>query len=323
MIGSADEGMKKIAFSLYKRLSLHHDVLHLSLKNAFAPSFWKAARNFQPQIIHYVPGPSLRSLVLTKALKSYCRPARTVVSATQPKISFMGRGMLPVLKPDLVLTQSQDFEETLVSLGYNVTFLPNGVDTERFVPISLESKRELRTRHGVAPDKFVILHVGPIKSGRGLEVLSQIQDEAKDVQVLVVGSTSMTSSKGLVNRLTESGCLVWQHYFEKIEEIYALADCYVFPTTERFASIDMPLSVMEAMSCNVPVISTRFRALGRVFEEGDGFFFSETKDELLGSIHNVRNGVTVKIRDKVLPYSWNKIVSLLEDLYGRLTLERD
>jgi len=70
--------------------------------------------------------------------------------------------------------------------------------------------------------------------------------------------------------LKKYGFRIIDEYVPNIEEIYNLADCYVFPTFKRHNCIDMPLSVMEAMACNIPVISTKFGGLPKIFKEGNG-----------------------------------------------------
>ena len=66
-----------------------------------------------------------------------------------------------------------------------------------------------------------------------------------------------------------------------IEEVYALSDCYVFPTPpmNKINSIEIPLSVLEAMACNLSVITTKFGALPKVFEEGDGLIFVDDGED--------------------------------------------
>jgi hypothetical protein len=59
-----------------------------------------------------------------------------------------------------------------------------------------------------------------------------------------------------------------------------LADVYVFPNfVDRedtiLSAIDIPLSVPGAMSCNLPVITTRFGGLDRLLEDRSGLFFVE------------------------------------------------
>ena len=81
----------------------------------------------------------------------------------------------------------------------------------------------------------------------------------------------------------------------------------------------MPLSVLESMSCNLPVITTKFGALPKVFEEGDGLFFVENEREIFMVLEKIKNtNMKVKTREKVLPYSWENIGKRLEKIYSNL-----
>ena len=132
-------------------------------------------------------------------------------------------------------------------------------------------------------------------------------------------STSTRVKQEIRDELEESRCLVWTDYFKQIEEIYALADCYIFPEVGKKASIVLPLSVLEAMACNLPVISARFGALPEVFSEGGGLIFADGEEDFLKGLGKVKNGMEVRTREKVLPYSWGEVVSKLEEIYSSLT----
>lgn len=318
-----DEGMKNVAYYLGTELEKRHEVLNLSLDGLFSRAFWRQVKDFQPHIIHYVPGPSIASLMIARALKVYCNGTRTVMSATQPRIPGLLKIFLPPLKPDLVLTQSAKIEEMLVNLGYRTEFLPNGIDIERFTPVSVDTKQKLRGKYGLSQGKFIILHIGHIRKGRNLQLLAEIQQENRDRQVLIVGSTSTPFEQDIYESLVESGCIVWRKYFEKIEEVYALSDCYVFPAFTKLGGIDLPLSVMEAMSCNLPVISTKFGALSRIFAEGGGLHFTETREEFLQRLDTIKAGTEVSTREKVLPYTWGNIALRLEQIYGEVLEDAD
>lgn len=58
------------------------------------------------------------------------------------------------------------------------------------------------------------------------------------------------------------------------------------------------MSVLEAMSCNLPVISTRFGALTRVFSEDNGLFFvgNNEFDQIIKKIKN--DNIEIKTREK-------------------------
>jgi len=141
----------------------------------------------------------------------------------------------------------------------------------------------------------------------------------KSTKLIVIGSTSTSLDKDVANRLLEQGALVWRRYLNDIQEIYNLSDCYVFPTSDRSASIEIPLSVLEAMSCNIPVVSTKFGGLPEIFDQGDGLFFADHKNEFLEAIDAVRNkDVEVRTRDKVIPYSWERVGETLSAIYREI-----
>lgn len=310
-----DEGLKNIAFYLAEGLSKHHPVVKLNIKKVFTPNFWRGFTKSSPEIIHYVPGPTIKSFIIVKVLQLRSG-AKTVMSAPQPVLPSVFRRLVPLFKPDLVLAQSSESEAMFRDLGCKTMFLPNGVNTERFTPVSSEVKGQLREKYGIESDKFVVLHVGPLTKRRNLQVLGKIQ--GVDARVIIVGSRYQRIDRQLHKYLNEGGCLVLDNYVKDIEEIYALSDCYIFPV-RKGNTILCPLSVMEAMSCNLPVISTRFDGLASLFKEGDGLIFAEKEEDVLQELPNLKNShAEIRTREKVLPYSWESIVAKLEEIYKEL-----
>ncbi len=318
--GNIDEGMRKVAFCLDKELCRRHSVLHLRLGEIASLGFWKNVCNFKPDIVHYVPGPSFWSFVITRVLGWMCG-ARAVMSAPLPVVSPISRKLIPLLKPDLILTQSRESENLYSSLNCPTRFFPNGVDTERFTPASQQEKLLLRQKYGLPKEKFYLLHIGPIQRKRGLGTLATLSGIGQ-TQAVIVGSTTLRADTNLMRRLSRQNCIIWHSYFMNIEDAYRLADCYIFPSPPNSGSgIGLPLSVMEAMACNLPVISTRFGGLPSLFNEGGGFFFADADDDFLSKVNIIRNGLDVKTREKVLPYHWQKLVCELEAIYRELYLK--
>ena len=70
-------------------------------------------------------------------------------------------------------------------------------------------------------------------------------------------------------QLQKEGIIVYDHFIESIEEIYQLSDTYVFPVVDENASIGMPLSILEARACGIPVVSTDYGSVNYFF--GDDF----------------------------------------------------
>ena len=320
--GNLDEGMRKVSFHFAEELSKYHQIIALDLGEVFTKEFWKKIKKFRPEIIHYIHGPSIKSFLLLKVISFYCRGAKTVMSAMHPDFSFLSKWFIPLFKSDMVLVQSIETEEMFKKHGCKTEFLPCGVNVKKFRPVTVRVKEELKEKYGIDKEKFVILHIGSIKEGRNVQLMEKLQKD--DNQVIVVGAASMGIDKNLAQQLENSGCLVWVRYFKSIEEIYALSDCYIFPTSPRnkINSIEMPLSVLEAMSCNLPVITTKFGALLGVFEEGDGLFFVENEKDFISASEIIKRGdIVIKTREKVLPYSWDKIGKRLNSIYNELMLE--
>ena len=106
-------------------------------------------------------------------------------------------------------------------------------------------------------------------------------------------------------------------YFKNIEEIYALSDCYIFPVIKG-GSILTPLSVLEAMSCNLPAITRDFEGLTRIFSEGNGLIYIEKDEDFICAMDMIKKGIEVKTREKVLAYSWENVAQRLGGIYNEL-----
>ncbi len=327
------EGMEVISSNLGKRLGGVCKTFEIALPALLKPGAMRDIRRFSPDIIHFLHGPSMKTLLACKALKLLTPGSKTVVSMTNPRIKAPWLWMLPALKPSLALTQSGSVDFFLRGIGFETAFFPNGVDTERFKPAEGPRKLEIRRKYNIGPERFVLLHVGHIRKNRGLDTLARLQDSMKDIQVVVAGSTRFTREEGIERRLKASGCMIFVGYFESIDELYKLADCYIFPVRARgggpfnrlSGSIETPLSVLEAMSTNLPVVSTPYGALPELFRPGGGLYFYETGEQLEEAIRRIRaGGGQSGNRQLALHHEWRRLVLKLERIYrGLLAGEAD
>ena len=325
--GSIDEGMKNITFNISKELSKKHELLVLNPLNVFSLHLWQSIKEFNPDIVHYIPGPSINSFIIVKLISLYLkylnnRSTKFVMSAPFPKLSAISKEIIRLFKPDLMIVQSKSTEKIFAKRGFKTILLPlSGVDVKKFRPVKENTKYKLREKYGVNADRFVVLHIGHIKEGRNLQILKKIQTKNNNVQVVIVGSTSTEIEKKIYRELVDGGCIVITKYIHNIEEIYQLSDCYVFPTVNKLNSIELPLSVLEAMACNLPVVSTKFGALPEYFTEGNGLIFVKNCDQILEIVSNLREtNKDVDTRKKVIHFSWEniskKLVKIYEELLG-------
>ena len=100
---------------------------------------------------------------------------------------------------------------------------------------------------------------------------------------------------------------------ENIEEIYQLSDCYFFPTTDAIEAIEFPLSVLEAMACNLPIITTPFGGLTDIFDESDDFLYFTNENQIPEKITQIKT-VIPKNREKIEQLSWSKIAEKIVEI---------
>lgn len=316
-----DEAQKNITKRLTFELSKLHEVKYENAKeNILSLTFWKNLKRFQPDIIHIFLRPTTFVLFYSNLFKLFSQKSKIVISAFQPPQMLGGFDtIINYLKPDLFITITNKLAKHFEELKCKVHVLPCGVDIHKFQPITNELKNQLRNKYGLPLDKFIALHVGHSTKGRNLPLLKTLSKD-NNIKVVFVSSKSFNIENSLIEELLNSGCHVITDYLENIQEIYQLSDCYVFPTINESNSIGLPLSVLEAMACDIPIITTKFGALPELFTEDDSFlFFNGTDEDLCAKIKTIMKSISkVNNRDKVLEFDWQNVTRKLEGIYLNL-----
>jgi glycosyltransferase involved in cell wall biosynthesis len=320
-----DEGIMKVSDTLARGLSNKHQILmvysvgdaektphrkKIPLNASFISyTLRRELRTFHPDVVLYVPraSASLLNLWRARVLKWYGHAEKSIMFVLQPnELNSLSKILVPLVKPDLILSPSRKDCRDLVKKGCNAKFIPLGIDLEKFYPVTPIRKAELRKKYGVEDSAFIVLHVGHINRNRNIELLKLLQ--ASGNQVVMVASTSVSQDTNLLRELTTSGVRVFTEFMADIEEMYQLSDCYIFPTISETGCISIPLSVLEAMACNLPVITTKFGGLTDIFPtEVEGLVYCDTPEEFVDRVGYFRENISkVKFNNQKLvePYSW-------------------
>jgi glycosyltransferase involved in cell wall biosynthesis len=323
--GAPDEGIHNLARNLAEEWAATRSVRTLGVGPEFpvnrlflSARMRGALRGIDPGTIVYLSSSCAKVAALARArmLKIYCPRSSVFVVAVQPAgYGPLSRLIASRIPPDGVFVQSPRAAKELEGLHCPVRFLPSGVDTIRFTAAGDAEKRRLRSVHGVDPGAYVVLHVGHINGRRNVGVLERLARRG-GIAVVLVGSTSTPQDEDLARRLQEAGVRLIREFVPRIEEIYRLADAYLFPVVSEDAAIGVPLSVLEAMACNLPVITTPFGGLPSMFREGDGFFYFDDEARLGPLFDGARRG-GISTRRMVEPYDWKRVASLALDMMQR------
>lgn len=311
--GRLDEGMGNVAYHLHHHIKKNKtETILINVNQYTSLSFWKNIRSFQPDILHLIPGPTTKLLILLKILKILTH-SKTIISATKNALKDSFKKTAKFLEPDGVIVNSEKTEKFFKSINYKTKFIPNGVDLEKFSEISNDKKIALRKKFNFNEDDFILLHIGPILRGRNQKSLTEISN----VKILLIQSITNPSDEKEIKKIKSSNVTIMNNYISNIEEIYHISNVYVFPVFDSFQSIEIPLTVLEAMSCNLPVITTNYGGgLTRIFNEGDGLFFIKNPSEMNEAIEKIRNNdFHCKTRDQVELCSWQNVTNQILKFY--------
>jgi colanic acid/amylovoran biosynthesis glycosyltransferase len=202
-----------------------------------------------------------------------------------------------------------------------------GVDTRRFVPD--------RTAANGQPHKKTILTLGNLVPQKGtrdlLEALSAPTLKQRGYRIVIAGDGPL---KGELMRQASSLGVEAQFLGavdnREVMRLYREADLFVLPcATGRDGHHDgIPVVLMEAMACGVPVISTRLSGIPELVEDGKSGILVPEKDPraLSGAIGrlsddaDMRRRFSVEGRKKVVnEFEIRDIARQLFDLFSSCT----
>lgn len=319
-----DEGCLKIANNLTERIK-SYDInttvvsydrtseksdLHLRLNKLFLNhSLLVLIRNKKESVL-YIPFASntKASAIRTWVLSLAASKGLKVIFALRYPMDRITRMILKKSNAEIIALSRESFDFYKKEIGKAV-YLKTGIDTKRFIPVDTEKKAKLRRKYGVAEGKKVVLHVGHLKGGRNVDKLLNAGDH---FHVFLVVSSATEREKDLLLRAKldeRPNITIIDSYIKYIEEIYQMADVYLFPVQEAENCIDVPLSVLEAAACNIPIVTTEYGEL-KEFRQEPGFYFINSLDEntlnrALNEMSEMRN---CNNRQAVLEYDWDESV---------------
>lgn len=334
--GPPDEGVKKFVLSLAEGLQRQHEVALISTQRRAAsatigrrqkPSVFLSRQlrreliRQRPEILIYAARASTTFMAFVRSwfLKRYRPKAVVVLVGLQARHhARWQQRLIPYLAPDLVCVQSPQSQDYLAGLGCHVVRLPSGVDLDRFQPVTTERRRALRLQMGLRPDLPVVLHVGHLKAGRGVGVLAELA-RRNDCQVVLVASSSTAPEEALGAQLRQNAVTVLTTFQPEVEQLYQMASCYVFPVESTDNAIEVPLSILEAFACDLPVATTRFAGLPRLFGGFDhtGLVFVDSARDLPAAAARLCQMDSGGTRVLALPFSWERVAAELIDQVSR------
>ena len=155
-------------------------------------------------------------------------------------------------------------------LSSKIQIIHNGIDENIFKPLS---KIELRSKHDIPSNAFVILFVAELSTNnpfKGGEVIRELASK-------YINSDTILITVGGEEKSYCDGHIVFPYIVNEkaLVELYNLADVMVYPTKAD----NLPLVVLESMSCGVPVIASKIGGIPEIIQNNlNGYLVEDYQD---------------------------------------------
>lgn len=188
-----------------------------------------------------------KKIILTQHI-GFIKYKKAIVNLIE-KLVYHTMGKSILRKSSKILILNQDVKDYLLKLNVpnsKLLLLANGVDTNLFKPTTKENKIKLKKKYNLPLNKSIVLFVGRLVEKKGFDKLF----EARNNNYLIVFVGGGNIPKNM--KEDENVLFLGEQTQEKLSEIYQLSDIFVLPSHGE----GFPLSIQEAMSSGLPVITT-------------------------------------------------------------------
>ncbi len=167
------------------------------------------------------------------------------------KQQIWGNGNINFVTPSRWLAQTASHSSMLKCPSEKITVIPNGVNTQFFVPALREEKAKVRQKFNLPVDTRVLLfsaaNLTNVAKGFAefLQLCDGLLQQGIRVSALVTGDKREQEFTSTV----EVNYLGFLSTTEQLRDAYWASDLYVTTSHEE----NLPTTIMESLSCGVPV----------------------------------------------------------------------
>jgi glycosyltransferase involved in cell wall biosynthesis len=264
---------------ILEEMSLSNLMISLSFCLSTAIILFKKRKEYD--LVHF-HGASLPLITNILPLKLYGKKVVAKVAAAKlgteagslhGKYSFLGQILIWMLrKVDCFIATSEEIKEGLLNDGYNrnkIVKIPNLIDQSVFYPFDEKTREQVRKDLGFSGETIATF-TGRLVEGKGIGVLlaawKKVAIDFNDICLFILGQGPFEKpSKKLCQELGIEEKVRFIGLVNDVRKYLAISDLFVFPSLHE----GFPNSVLEAMACGLPVISTRIGGVIDVIKNGE------------------------------------------------------
>lgn len=317
------------------RLGIPYSIPHITSLKTFLESIKSS------DLIHVHGHPYLSSLIAAKIAKKYGKPLvltqhNTFIeyeSSLWDHVEWLNDcaiGKQVLKEADKIVVVSNATGNYVLSLGAKpekIRVLHNGVDTDRFRPLS-GVKDEMRKKLGVSKDSSIVITVRRLVYKNGIDTLIEsakiaVKKNPRLVFLVVGKGPDFEKVKEEIEQLGIQEKLRLMGFISDdiLPFYYNVADFFVLPSK---SGEGLPLVALEAMACGLPVIATNVGGISEVMKKDYGKLVPPNSPDALAQailefsqkeLSAIKKDLRALIEQK---YSWDKNVEKLVKIYEEL-----
>lgn len=205
-----------------------------------------------------------------------------------------------------------------------VHYVPGvGIDLSKFENVQVDRK-EKRKSIGVPEDALLLISVGELSVRKNHQAIlrAMVKNENEKIHYAVVGKGDLyTELQSIATQYKISHRVHFLGYRNDVIELYKSSDICCFPSIHE----GLPVAVMEAMACGLPVVCSRIRGSVDLINQTSGFFVDTNDiDGFAIAIKTLSNDVELRLHTgkenavAVRRYSVEVINDKLKNIYEGL-----
>jgi phosphatidylinositol alpha-1,6-mannosyltransferase len=157
-----------------------------------------------------------------------------------------------------------------------VTVVPPGVDTERFVPLSVDERQRARERFGIAPDAELVVGISRLVPRKGFDTairaVAMLAPSRPRLRLAIAGAgRDADRLKSLADRLAAPVTFLGRVAHDDLPLLYGCADVSAMLCRNRWGGLEQEgfgIVFLEAAACGVPQVAGRSGGAHEAVDDG-------------------------------------------------------
>lgn len=227
----------------------------------------------------------------------------------------------------LITINNEDFNFAKKYLKAKKTVKVNGVgyNSDLYYKISTEDKRKLREKNGYADDEIILIYVAEMNANKNqgmlIRTMKELTKTIKNIRLLIVGADNYDGKYvKLAEELGVSEYIDFLGHRNDACDLVHLSDIAVGSSLRE----GLPVNVMEAMACGLPVVLSDNRGHRELCRDGySGYIVAPNDDREMArrikelvedkNLYNLFSDNAVRY---VKPFSKENVLQEIEAVYN-------